>query len=693
MNKSPSPLCASSWPAQSALRSPYREVVSQSWQRCLDEYHLNPTQASGPQWVGPQELLARMQRQADVIDCARHDMDTLFQQLADEHCAVILTDAEGVIVHMVSSPSFAQEGQALGLRAGGAWSERVAGTNGMGTCLASHSPILVHREEHFLRRLSRFTCSAVPVFDPHGAMVAVLDVTSSSPLMQPTLLRLLDHAVRAMESRLIDRRYIDAYPVRFHTRTEGVFSHSEGRLAVSDSGRILAANLSALQHLGFRSVDDLRQQHLQDLFQTTLDDMLQRSFDASFHPVMTQATQGDARFYAVAQWPVSQLHTRRRSAPPATASAPQARQPATPSQTPPAALPGAAEQSCFKDPRMMAQLSTACRVIAHQTPLLLCGETGTGKEVFARAVHQRSPYAQGPFVAINCASLPATLIEAALFGYRAGAFTGAKRGGRPGKILQAHHGTLFLDEIADMPLDLQARLLRVLDERQVSPLGTDESLAVDFQLISASHQHLPELVRQHRFREDLYYRLLGIALQMLPLRERQDRRELILHLLRCEGGPQVRLSSAAEQELMRYPWPGNLREMRHVLRTASALADGELITPEHLLCLAERRVPGTPADCAEPQACSAGLPGAFDAGQPMGTLDYSPAASEPAPSPTDPADRLNLLQRNERQALLRLIEEQHWTLSRVARSLGISRNTLYRKLRKLHIPLGTPGKG
>lgn len=680
MHHTPSPQ-QPPWPSQALgpARSPYREVVSQSWQRCLDEYHLNPTQADGPQWVGQQELLARMQHQADVIECARRDMDALFQQLGDAHCAVILTDAEGVIVHMVSSAEFAQEGQPLGLCAGGAWSERAAGTNGMGTCLASHSPILVHKEEHFFRRLSRFTCSAVPLFDPHGAMVAVLDVTSSSPLMQPTLLSLLDHMARGVESRLIAMRYSDAYPVRFHTRTEGVFGPSEGRLAVSDTGKILAANRSALQHLGFRSVDELCQHHLQDLFQTTLDDMLQRSLAASFHPVMTHGTQSDARFYAVAQLPQAPRHGRRSPAPVLQAEA---------STLLACHTPGGAEP-CFKDARLAAQLSMACRVIAHQTPLLLCGETGTGKEVFARAVHQRSPNAQGPFVAINCASLPATLIEAELFGYRAGAFTGAKRGGRPGKILQAQHGTLFLDEIADMPLDLQARLLRVLDERQVSPLGTDESFSVDFQLISASHQHLPELVRQHRFREDLYYRLLGVELRMPPLRERQDKRELIAHLLRAEGGPAVCLSAQAEQALMHHPWPGNLRELRHVLRSAAALADGPTIGLEHLLSLSERSAQSSsPLPLAIEAASPARMAqsGGFDAGQPMGMPD---PVQGPATGSEDPASRLNLLQRQERQALLKLIEDHHWTMSRVAQSLGVSRNTLYRKLHKLHIQLGT----
>lgn len=665
-------------------RSAYRDMVSQSWRRCLDEYHLNPAQADEAPWVGHQELRTRRERQADLIECARHEMEALHQQLADEQGAVVLTDAEGVIVHMVASPEFAAQGQPLGLRAGGAWSERLAGTNGMGTCLASHSPVLIHREEHFFRRLSPFTCSAVPLFDPQGAVAGVLDVTSRSSLVQPSLLTLLGSTVQRIESRLIDKRFADAYPVRFHSRTEGVFGPAEGRLAVSGDGLILAANRSALQQLGYQSVQALRQLSLEDVFQLSLDELLQSSMAASYHPVAT-CGQGDARFYAVAQRPASAVASRRmNTTPEAMGNTGLASDKAKPALGVTAGSM-AAEMS-FKDSRLAAHLRTACRVIAHQTPILLCAETGAGKEVFAKAVHRASPHALGPFVAINCASLPATLIEAELFGYRAGAFTGAKRGGREGKILQAHKGTLFLDEIADMPLELQARLLRVLDERQVSPLGTDECFTVDFQLISASHQHLPELVRQHRFRQDLYFRLLGIELHLPPLREREDKRELMGSILHAEAGACAQLSAAAEEALLRHPWPGNVRELRHVLRTAAALADGHCITPAHLVSLTSQLALERDSKLGQlapaghaPEATPSHL-----AGNGLSDGHTKPATKPPMQAGVD---TLNLLQRQERQALLQLIEDQHWTMSRVAHSLGVSRNTLYRKLHKLHIPL------
>jgi transcriptional regulator of acetoin/glycerol metabolism len=258
------------------------------------------------------------------------------------------------------------------------------------------------------------------------------------------------------------------------------------------------------------------------------------------------------------------------------------------------------------------------------------------------------------------------LIESELFGYRAGAFTGAQRTGRRGKILQADGGTLFLDEIGDMALDLQARLLRVLDERQVTPLGGEETLAVDFQLLSASHRDLPALVREGRFREDLYYRLAGIELQLPALRERSDRRELIHSVLAAEGGADALLGADAERVLLAYGWPGNVRQLRHVLRSAAALANGETITAAHLPALLR-------AGPAAPGVSVAGVTGAT-----------APAGDE------RPVVKLNPIQANERQVLLRMLEQHRWNVSNVAKELDVSRNTLYRKLHKLDIEISHP---
>jgi len=489
--------------------------------------------------------------------------------------------------------------------------------------------------------------------------------------LQQHLLVLLGMTARMIENRLIDQRFRNAHPLHFHSRPEFVYTLHEGKLAVDDDGSILAANRSALFQLGLSSMDEIRSRRIDDLFQTSLEDMLQRSLSSSFHPVVTYRANAALRFFAVARRPASSAAS---SVVPITSSVaaalatPPVVATGKPAPRPLSGRPALQDKPTFKDARLLAHLETARRVIARRTPVLLWGETGSGKEVFARATHDASPHANGAFVAVNCASLPETLIESELFGYRAGAFTGAQRTGRRGKILQADGGTLFLDEIADMPLDLQARLLRVLDERQITPLGTEETFPVDFQLISGSHRNLPQRVQEGRFREDLYYRLAGIELELPSLRERSDKRELIREILVAEAGSQGRLSAEAEALLLAHPWPGNIRQLRHVLRSAAALADGQLIGREHLPALVLN-----PAPLAAP-------------GRAVEPADGAGDDDELAPAPL----KLNPIQANERQVLLQMLEQHRWNVSNVAKALDVSRNTLYRKLHKLHIEVSHP---
>jgi transcriptional regulator with PAS, ATPase and Fis domain len=298
-------------------------------------------------------------------------------------------------------------------------------------------------------------------------------------------------------------------------------------------------------------------------------------------------------------------------------------------------------------------LDTIRRVANTDCSILITGETGSGKELFARAAHRASNRRAKPFIPVNCAALPETLIEAELFGYRAGAFTGAEKTGRRGKISQADGGTLFLDEIGDMPLSLQARLLRVLDDRMVTPLGTDEARPVDFLLISASHRCLHDMVAEGGFREDLYYRLAGIELNLPALRDRSDRAELIGNLLRELGRADGGIAPAAWDLLMGHPWPGNVRQLHHVLRSAVALSDGATLALEHFPSLGGARATVLAAGTGRDEAVS--------------TLDPE------------------LLK--ERQLLREQLEAQRWNVSHVAKSLGISRNTLYRRMHKLCIPV------
>jgi transcriptional regulator with PAS, ATPase and Fis domain len=295
----------------------------------------------------------------------------------------------------------------------------------------------------------------------------------------------------------------------------------------------------------------------------------------------------------------------------------------------------------------------ARRVLDKPIAILLQGESGAGKEVFARAMHASGGRRSGPFVAVNCAALPEHLIEAELFGYRPGAYTGAAREGAPGRIREAQGGTLFLDEIGDMPLPLQARLLRVLQDRQVLPLGGGKAVEVDFRLVCATHCNLRLELERGRFREDLYYRLNGLTLLLPPLRERSDLLPLIEHMLReLRPGQQMRIAPDLMLAITRYRWPGNLRQLQNALRTACALLDD-----------------------AEPQIGWAHLPD--DLAEDLRSLAARPRVADP-----EPADGADLRTRAGR-TVQQVVQACSGNLSEAARRLGISRNTLYRKLREL----------
>jgi sigma-54 dependent transcriptional regulator, acetoin dehydrogenase operon transcriptional activator AcoR len=651
---------------------PTSDSVAQSWIRCLKEFRLDPSRFVMPPVLTQQELTARREAASDLIACSKLEMTTLYQQLADPELAVVLVDADGVIVHQVASVPFGEAIAADGLRVGALWSEREAGTNGMGTCLAERECIAVYQHEHFYPRYTSLTCSAAPIFDDRGQVAGVLDVTSRSKLLQQHSLVLVGMSRQMIENRLLDARYRHANMIHFHSRPEFVGTLHAGKLAVSDDGVVLAASRSALFQLDFRSHAELCGKRIEEAFNVSLEDMIARSIRGSFHPVTVYSANANNRFFLIAQTPRDATTSATRI----LMNDPMSRIVSAAARAKPvrAKEPGVEASRLeklshleFGDPRMASQIQLAVRVIQRKIPIILRGQTGTGKEVFANALHSISPNNNGTFVAVNCASLPENLIESELFGYRAGAFTGAQREGRRGKIVQANGGTLFLDEIGDMPMALQARLLRVLEEHEVTPLGAETTVKVDFQLISASHRNLIELVQTGVFREDLYYRLNGIEINLPPLRERADAYALMQHLLASESDDPPSISAEARHALLNYAWPGNIRQLRHVLQMAIALCDGPEIDCSHL-----------PAEIVQ------GL-GAAPAVRSSATPMLAHFADDADTS------SLNAIQAKERETVLELLDEHRWNVSNVAKGLGISRNTLYRKMHRLHIRLSHDG--
>ena len=319
------------------------------------------------------------------------------------------------------------------------------------------------------------------------------------------------------------------------------------------------------------------------------------------------------------------------------------------------------ENLAGQDPQMLRNVRSAYRIADSNVSVLIQGPTGSGKEAFAFAMHFVSRRSDRPFVAVNCAAIPETLIESELFGYRPGAFTGARREGMRGKILQSSGGTLFLDEIGDMPLTLQTRLLRVLEQQEIVPLGSETAIKVDLHVLAASHRNLRDMIGRGAFREDLYYRLNGITLELPALKDRADRERVIHLALAAEtgNGRPAAIEMDALQRLLEYSWPGNVRELRNVIRTALAICDGGVV----------RRI-DLPREIRE------GYGSAFGASQDgvTGALQQTEAAASP-------------LHAAERAALSKVVDDCHGNMTRAAGKLGISRNTLYRKFKRHGITL------
>jgi len=564
------------------------------------------------------------------VEMSKSEMTNLYQQVAGSGYSILLTDSEGVVLNYVGDPLFTTAAASTGMQTGAVWTEQSQGTNGIGTCLVEKRPLVIHQREHFFTKNTRLTCAAAPIFCPTGEIAGVLDASSESRLAQQHTMVLVNMSAQLIENRLFLCMMREQVILRFHSRPEFVSTLGEGAIAFDLEGRVRAANRSALFQLELNSVEEIAGRPIEEVFNIRADEAMQRAYSNAAHPHPLREARRGGRFFAAFQPPAERgKSVERRHALTTVAT----------SESPLRGLE-------FGDTRMRRNAEQATKLLERDIPFMILGETGTGKDRFAKAVHLAVPRRDKPFVAVNCASIPETLIESELFGYRAGAFTGASREGSRGKIVQAHGGTLFLDEIGDMPLQLQARLLRVLEEREVTPLGGETPIRVDIHLISATHQDLKQRVAEGRFREDLYYRLHGISLVMPPLRNREDRLALIKHLLDEEAGGFGRVSIEPEalQVLDAYEWPGNIRQLRNLLRALVGLCEGDVI-----------RLADLPAEL------------------------FSGDSEAQQARPNNPLDIA------ERDAVLRELEAVHWNVTRVASKLNLSRNTLYRKMKRFGI--------
>ena len=601
--------------------------LSQSWERSK-RYNANLAKAKEA-ILQAHELKEYIEHQEDLLQLIRPMIDPFAYSLKSAGSIVAISNSSGLILESRGDPSFLQETEKIYLRNGADWSEEIRGTNSAGTVAIEKRPLAVIGKDHYLSSHHMLYCVGSPIFDPHGNLRAVLNSSGHEHLYHPSMLGMVDTIARNIEDRLLIQQRNPQMILSLSTQPS---KHDEALLAVDQHGQIIGTNREARELLLLENIID-KAIYLEELFSNT-EPLFQHQQTTTqsipLHMKGSEEKQLSASIILNTIPPkifVTDRSTNKKQIPTMNQC----------SHDPFAHIYG--EDELFNQ-----ALATARK--AAQTPytVMITGETGTGKEMVSQAIHEASPRSAKPFIALNCGGITKSLAESELFGYEGGAFTGAKRSGQPGVFEQADGGTLFLDEIAELPMDIQISLLRVLQDYHIMRIGGTTSIPVDVRIITATHTDLWEKVQNGTFRADLFYRLQGIHVHLPALRNRQDRlpfAKMILKQVEKELHKQtLSFSTNAEQFIEEYTWPGNVRQLMSAIREAAFSSTNHLIDvhsfPDYILT---------------------------DAQQMKRTG--------------------SLLQDTENKLILQTMKQTGGNMTKTAQILGIGRNTLYRKLDRL----------
>ena len=617
-----------------------------SWQRSFEEYRLDPSSVIGPRVLTSSELREVRSKEEAFLRASGQCLARLHEMIHVADYCVMLTDAHGVTIDYRIDRDRRNDFKRAGLFIGSCWSEREEGTCGVANVLTDLAPITVHKTDHFRAAFTTLTCSAAPIFAPTGEMIGVLDASAVQSPDNRDSQRLVLQLVRQSAVLIEDGYFLNQTTQHWilfgHASRNFVEAQPEVLIALDEGGNVVAANRKAHE-----CVPGLKEpRHIDEVFDVSAEHLHDAARSDAIVGLRVRAT--GMMLHARIRAPLRRS-TRNGCNVTAAGTARDAQADSN--------LGALARFLHSEDSRIAQSAQVALRVAGKRLPLLILGETGVGKEVFARAVHDAGGRRTRPFVAVNCSAIPEALIESELFGYAPGAFTGARSRGATGKIAQAHTGTLFLDEIGDMPLSLQTRLLRVLAEGEVVPLGGDAPQQVDIDVICATHRDLAQMVMEGIFREDLYYRLAGATLKMPPLRERADIRDVIDAVFGEEAqtaGHVLTLDAQLAARLCAYTWPGNIRQLRNVLRYACAMCESTRVEMRHV-----------PPDIA--------------------ALLVTDGDGRPARDANGSGERGERAERAERIRIIEALTRHQWRPNAAALALGISRATLYRRIARLKI--------
>jgi sigma-54 dependent transcriptional regulator, acetoin dehydrogenase operon transcriptional activator AcoR len=601
-------------------------LIYRSWQRSMQS-ELNHQCVVNNDILPATVLLERYQEQEDLVMAGKPVLPYLYRFLNGLNNIVLLCDFEGYVLDALGDPPFISKAQQVHLSPGANWREEVKGTNAIGTVLVEKIPLRVLGSEHYVRENHFLNCWASPIRDSAGQVVGVLDISGEAGIERGEE-RLVE--VVLMGARLIEQNlHLAELKRNFHFARQGIELAGEmmreGFIAIDNRGVISEINQAGARLLG-KKREDVLGRLAADVFGNK-----RWSFNGQSLNIQMEENNG----YRIS----SRLHKVTDN----NGTAMGAVGVISP-------LPRVVEEANWVgSSKITKQLfNRAWKAAQTKATVLVQGESGTGKEIVARHIHRCSPRSDKAFVAINCAAIPATLIESELFGYTDGAFTGARRGGQAGKFEIADGGTIFLDEIGDMPPNVQASLLRVLQEREVVRIGDNRARKVDVRFIAATNRDLAERVEQGLFRLDLFYRLKVVTIDVPPLRERkEDIYDLAPFFLRkaCRAAGKAMMGLADEifPAFLAYGWPGNIRELENCIESMVAMAEQSYLSADDL---------------------------------PPELKMYQGTSGESTES---------LLEAQTRQAIAQALSKTKGKIAPAARILGIGRTTLYRKMQEMGI--------
>ncbi|MEO1680388.1 MAG: sigma 54-interacting transcriptional regulator [Pseudomonadota bacterium] len=616
-----------------------RNDIFSSWVRSSSA-GIDPQRGEAPAAEGADHVAQLRRANRELCDAASGSIYRIGHMLNGTDAMLVLTERHGTVMEAIGDRATLEAAREINLHIGGQWREEAVGTNGIGTALWSGRPMFVHGSEHFVETLKCWSCAAAPIRDPiDRSVIGAVDLSGFTSIFREHNIAFAAAAAGEIEAALAQGlseeriRLLEALIEKIPARGE-----DDGLLLLDRHGRIMhRCGVDGLVARDGTVIDTRLGQRLIDLGGAVSLEAVTAALPSTleYRDVTTIDLDGELRGVAL----ILEQHRRQPSVPRAVQSI-------RPRAKPRRVTGGEIVAEC---PAMLRAIDLTERVARVNAPVLIQGETGTGKELFARLIHaEHSAGRDTPYVAVNCGAISREVFGGELFGHVDGAFTGALRQGKAGKLEEAKNGVFCLDEIGEMPLELQPYLLRVLEERVIHRIGETHGRPFEARLVALTNRDLAAEAEAGRFRSDLYYRIDAVTVEVPPLRERGDDILLLLdhfNLRTAQDYGQQPLAFAPELEglFLGYRWPGNVRELRNLVQRLHSVCGGRTATAEDL---------------------------------PPGMI---------AEAPADEPSAKDRLQDAEKTIIIKAFERHNGNLSRVAEDLGITRPTLYRRLRQHNI--------